>query len=81
MIVVESNRELRELIIQRIKEQGLSCDLNDIDVSRVVDMSYLFYNLPFNGDISKWDVSKVKDMHFMFANSEFDGVAGLILST
>ena len=29
-------------------------------------MSYMFYNSPFNGDISKWNVSKVKDMNNMF---------------
>ena len=73
MIVVNSNRELRELIIQGIKEQGPNCDLNDIDVSRVTDMSYLFYNLPFEGDISKWDVSRVKNMTDMFALSTFNG--------
>ena len=62
MIVVESNRELKELIKQRIKEQGPNCDLNDIDVSRVTDMSHLFFESSFNGDISKWDVSKVRVM-------------------
>ena len=59
MIVVNSNRELKELIKRRIREQGPNCDLNDIDVSRVSDMSYLFYNLAFEGDISRWDVSRV----------------------
>ena len=53
MIVVNNGGELKELINQRIKEQGPKCDLNDIDVSRVTDMSYLFYRSKFNGDISK----------------------------
>ena len=48
--------ELKELIEQRIKEQGPKCDLNDIDVSGVEDMSGLFMNSTFNGDISKWVV-------------------------
>ena len=65
--------ELIRLINQRIKEQGPKCDLNDIDVSRVDDMSWLFYDSTFNGDISGWDVSNVQDMSEMFANSKFNG--------
>ena len=42
MIVVTSKEQLKELINQRVKEQGPNCDLNDIDVSRVTDMSLLF---------------------------------------
>ena len=68
-----NKKELKELIDQRIKEQGPNCDLNDIDVSRVTDMSDLFRESPFNGDISKWDVSNVKDMRYMFNRSMFDG--------
>ena len=73
MIVVESKKELRELIKQRIDEQGPNCDLNDIDVSRVTDMSYLFFESSFNGDISRWDVSNVTNMSWMFSESVFDG--------
>ena len=62
MIVVNNKKELRELIKQRINEQGPNCDLNDIDVSRVTDMSYLFFESSFNGDISRWDVSNVTNM-------------------
>ena len=42
MIVVESREQLRELINQRVREQGPNCDLNDIDVSKIDDMSFLF---------------------------------------
>ena len=73
MIVVNSKDELRELIWRRIEEQGSNCDLNDIDVSRIKDMSLLFYNSIFDGDISQWDVSNVENMEFMFSDSKFDG--------
>ena len=65
--------ELIRLINQRIKEQGPKCDLNDIDVSRVDDMSWLFYDSTFNGDISGWDVSNVRYMNSMFTDSQFNG--------
>lgn len=68
-----NKKELEKLIKQRMKEQGPNCDLNDIDVSRVTDMSDLFRDSPFNGDISKWDVSNVQDMSEMFAYSKFSG--------
>ena len=73
MIVVESKDELKELINQRIKEQGPNCDLSDIDVSGVTDMSSLFYESSFNGDISTWDTSNVEDMSKLFSWSKFNG--------
>ena len=73
MIVVNSKSELKELINKRIEEQGPNCDLNDIDVSNITDMSELFRDSKFNGDISQWDVSNVKDMYSMFSNSRFNG--------
>ena len=69
MIEVYSRSDLGEIIWRRIEEQGPKCDLNDIDVSGIPDMSYMFTNSQFNGDLSKWDVSSVKDMGFMFSNS------------
>ena len=68
-----NKEELIDIINQRIEEYGPKCDLNDIDVSRVKDMSNLFENSEFDGDISRWDVSRVVDMRYMFWNSKFDG--------
>ena len=65
--------ELRAIIRQRIEEYGPKCDLNDIDVSRVTDMSDLFFSSKFNGDISQWNVSSVRNMNGMFYNSQFNG--------
>ena len=62
----ETNKELKDIIKQRIKQEGNKVNLNDIDVSKITDMSYLFEGTAFNGDISNWDVSNVKDMHGMF---------------
>ena len=59
--------ELITLLKELLEERGKDADLNDIDVSDIMDMSELFYGLdPHNIDISKWDVFNVKDMSNMF---------------
>ena len=74
-LVIKKNRynyspktkgELQDIIKQRIKAEGNEVDLNDIDVSNITDMSYLFSHTNFNGDISTWDVSNVTNMYQMF---------------
>ena len=80
--------ELIDCIIEKTNKEGFGTkdkplDLNDIDTSKITDMSYLFYgsdnyrlcNLSKNGnfDISDWDVSNVTNMEAMFYNSNFDG--------
>ena len=64
-------KELKELIDKLIEKRGNDADLNDIDTSKITDMSYMFKESYFNGDISEWDVSNVKDMNHMFFNSKF----------
>ena len=74
MTITPKNRaELLEIIAKRIKEHGNKCNLNDIDVSKVTDMSFLFAQSKFNGNISKWDVRNVTNMNGMFKGSSFDG--------
>src|SRR5574343_1062454 len=65
--------ELKQIIEERIEYEGSECDLNDIDVSNITDMSNMFYKSKFNGDISKWNVSKVTNMSWMFDSSKFNG--------
>lgn len=72
-IVVKDKYHLRDLIADRMEEEGPDCNLNDLDVSHVTDMSYLFSGSNFKGDISEWDVSRVEDMSFMFELSKFNG--------
>ena len=37
--------ELKNIIEQRIEQEGNKVDLNDIDVSKITDMSFLFSEL------------------------------------
>jgi len=67
--------ELDALMKKLRKERGEEGDFNDVDVSNVTDMSYVFSEgKKFNGDISQWDVSNVTDMSGMFYECEnFNG--------
>ena len=70
---VEDKEELKALIDCCIAVLENECNLNWIDVSNVTDMSYMFYESKFNGDISQWNVSNVTNMKGMFYNSKFNG--------
>lgn len=78
-VVAKSKSHLITLIQKRIDERGLDCDLNDIDVSKIKDFSFLFNHFTddelamFNGDISKWNVSNARNMDGMFSGSNFKG--------
>ena len=58
----KNREELRSIMYDRIDKEGLNCDLNDIDTSLIEDMSNLFEQSKFNGNISELNVSKVKIM-------------------
>ena len=66
----KTKKELEHIIEDRISKEGPNCDLNDIDVSQITDISWLFEESEFNGDISKWDVSNVKNMKGIFKKSD-----------
>jgi hypothetical protein len=72
-IIAKDKDHLIDLIQQETMINGWKCDLNHIDVSQVLSMSFVFCRSKFNGDISEWDVSNVRSMSCMFKNSEFDG--------
>ena len=86
MYYPKTKDELIKCIKEKIENEGLGTkdkplDLNDIDTSKIDDMSGLFSHfgslkkLSLNGhfDISDWDVSKVENMGSMFQGSNFNG--------
>ena len=70
---VSDNYELKKVIHYFIDQFGNNCNLNWIDVSNITDMSRLFLQSSFNGDISEWDVSNVTDMSNIFDTCPFSG--------
>ena len=40
----KTKEQLKQLIENRIKQEGPKCNLNDIDVSEITDMNNLFKN-------------------------------------
>jgi surface protein len=72
-IIAKDKYHLKDLIKKEIQSNGEMCDLNHIDISQVKDLSFLFKNSNFNGNISEWDVSNVIDMSLMFYSADFNG--------
>ncbi len=73
LVLVASNDTLADIVAKEIAAKGPRADLNHIDVSQVTNMSGLFKDSNFNGDISLWNVGRVVDMSHMFENSVFNG--------
>ena len=65
--------ELKDIIKQKIESEGNECNLNDIYTGNITNMSSLFEDSDFNGDISNWNVSNVTNMEYMFFGSKFKG--------
>lgn len=69
-IIARDQKHLKQLIAKAIKENGPNSSLNFIDVSNVRDMSWMFANSKFNGDISKWRVRNNVKVAGMFRGTE-----------
>ena len=69
----KADNDTLKAIIYYICSINPQANLNWIDTSDVTNMSLLFYQTKFNGNISEWDVSNVKTMLEMFEQSPFNG--------
>ena len=64
-----TKNELREFIKVELECQGPNADLNCIDTSEIVDMSFLFCGPDIyirNIKVDQWDTSNVTNMKYMF---------------
>lgn len=73
IIPITDLNHLQRCIEIEIAEQGLTANLNHLDVSRVTQLDRLFERSKFNGDISEWNTSNVTSMIGVFQDSEFNG--------
>jgi len=48
----KDKEQLKQIIKQQIKQYGNNVNLNNVDTSNITDMSYLFQDSKFNGNIS-----------------------------
>ena len=70
----KTKNQLIRMITKEIKEKGVECSLNHININKMTNLRSLFAEnktlKKFNGDISEWDVSNVDDMSYMFAECD-----------
>ena len=67
-IKVESLEQLQALIRERYNNNKSFIDLNDLDISELDDLSYIFHGSDIEVvDISGWDTSNVTTMENMFS--------------
>lgn len=64
-----TNQTIHSIVKDELQRLGLAADLNHIDVSEVTDMSFMFSNSKFTGDISKWKLKKRIFVSHIFSNS------------
>ena len=76
-VQAKDKTHLEELIQEAVKQHGPEVDLNFIDVNQIKDMSSVFKESDFNGDISKWNVSEVESTDGMFYDSSLNGDVGV----
>ena len=72
IVTPKNKNELIKIIRDTIEKEGLNCNLNFINTSKITDMSRLFEASSFDGDISEWDVHNVENMSSMFIGSKFN---------
>lgn len=66
--IVKDKNELLKIISKRALDSKDSIlDLNDLDISNVKELSYLFETVKVKSvDMNEWDVSHIKDIHGLF---------------
>lgn len=72
----KNKKELQDIIANKtIDFNSNNINLNDVDISKISDFSFLFsYNPDANPDVSKWDVSHVTNMRGLFSRCHnFEG--------
>ena len=65
--IICTDETIHRIVHKEISRLGNDANLNHLDVSAVTDMSYLFSNSQFDGDISNWDVSNVEKYCFVIS--------------
>ena len=70
-VVIPKDKDELKKIIKLYSIKYPKDSLNWLDVSGITDMSFLFYEMVYNGDISKWNVSNVTNMSCMFYEAKY----------